>query len=72
MRQPVVTRIEVYYAIEKAFASAPLEREDLISAAREHGGRPELLETLAQLPERRRFARLRDLWEHFPDMPTGS
>lgn len=67
-----VTRIELYYAIENAFASPPVRAADLLAAAREHSARPDIISVLSDLPEDQVFKRLRDVWEHYPDMPTGS
>jgi len=67
-----VTRIELYYAIENAFISPPVDAAALIAAAREHHARPEIFDALGKLPEGEPFRRLRDVWEHFPGMPTGA
>lgn len=72
MTNDPVTRIELYYAIENAFSSPPVHAATLIAAAREHHARPEIIEALGDLPEGQPFKRLRDVWEHFPDMPTGA
>lgn len=72
MANDPVTRIELYYAIENAFTSPPTDAAVLIAAAREHHARPEIIDVLGNLPEGEQFRRLRDVWEHFPDMPTGA
>lgn len=72
MSAPTVTRIELYYAVEQAFAAAPVRREDLIDTARLRGVRAEVIDTLAKLPDDVRFNHMRELWPHYPGMPTGS
>lgn len=67
-----VTRIEMYYAIESAFASPPVTTEELSRAAHAHSARAELLTALAGLPAGHVFPRLRDVWEFYPDMATGA
>lgn len=67
-----VTRIEVYYAIESAFASPPVRPTDLIDTARSHSARTAVLDALAELPADHVFVRLRDVWTFFPTMPTGA
>ena len=71
MTSPIVTRIELYYAVEQAFAAAPVQRTDLIDVARARGVRAEVIDALANLPDDIRFAHMRDLWPHYPGMPTG-
>lgn len=72
MTSDPVTRIEVYYAIEEAFATPPVSSPDLLGAARRHGAREDILNVLVQLPQDRAFRAVREVWEFFPNMPTGS
>lgn len=67
-----VTRIELYYAIENAFATPPAHTADLLAAARSHGVRREVIDALSTLPDGHLFPRIRDVWEYYPDMPTGA
>ncbi|WP_431792056.1 DUF2795 domain-containing protein [Microbacterium paraoxydans] len=72
MTSDPVTRIEVYYAIEEAFAKPPVSSSDLLGAARRHGAREDILKVLDLIPEDQSFRAVRQVWEFFPDMPTGS
>jgi hypothetical protein len=67
-----VTRIEVYNAVADAFLSPPVAPPDLIVAANRHGARTEVVNTLAQLPHDKTFRALREVWQYYPQMPTGS
>ncbi|MGH9113756.1 MAG: DUF2795 domain-containing protein [Acidimicrobiales bacterium] len=64
----VVTRVEVIDHIGQAFAGAPLTRSDLLAAARRGAARPEVLEVLGRLPDRR-FSRPHELWTDLRDVP---
>ncbi|HKX72290.1 MAG TPA: DUF2795 domain-containing protein [Acidimicrobiales bacterium] len=63
-----VTRVEVIDHIGQAFAGAPLTRSDLLAAARLGSARPEVLELLGRLPDRR-FSRPHELWVDLRDVP---
>lgn len=67
-----VTRIEIYYAIEHAFADPPVHSENLLAQAATHNARVEVLDCLRTLPTGHLFPRIRDVWEFFPSMPTGA
>lgn len=67
-----VTRVEIYYAIEDVFATPPVRAADILAAARTRGLREEVLDALGTLPADQPFQRLRDLWQYYPDMPTGA
>src|ERR687897_206937 len=63
-----VTRVEVIDHIGQAFAGAPLTRSDLLAAARLRAPRPQVLELLGPLPDRR-FSRPHELWVDLRDVP---
>jgi hypothetical protein len=67
-----VTRVELYYAIEDAFDAPPVSASDLMVTAGQHHARIEVLNALAQLPHDRSFRHLREVWDYYPEMPTGS
>lgn len=56
--------------VKPAFESGPVSRQELIRAAEERGGGDGVIRVLSRLPEGKRFAALRDLWEHLPDVPV--
>lgn len=64
----VVTRVEVIDHIGEAFASGPLTRADLLTAARDVGARPAVIELLGTLPDRK-FARPHELWNDLAHVP---
>jgi Protein of unknown function (DUF2795) len=63
-----VTRVEVVDHIGDAFASGPLSRSDILTAAQSVGARPAVIELLGQLPDRR-FARPHELWNDLSFVP---
>lgn len=63
-----VTRVEVIDHIGAAFASGPLTRSDLLTAAQSVGARPAVIELLGQLPDRK-FARPHELWNDLSFVP---
>jgi hypothetical protein len=65
-----VTRVEVIDHVGEAFASGPLTRSDLLSAAQRVGARPAVIELLGRLPDRK-FARANDLWMDLSEVPLG-
>jgi hypothetical protein len=68
-KAPAVTRVEIVDHLEAAFADAPVQRDDLLDAVLTAGARPQLIEVLRRLPERRRFHNPRDLWQHLAEVP---
>lgn len=68
-RSHTVTRTEIADVVESAFAGHPLTRADLLAHATSHRARVDILETLAQLPDRS-FRSVRDLWPHLPGVPV--
>jgi hypothetical protein len=67
-----VSRKQLGDAVRPAFEEGPASRADLIRVAGERGAGSALTGTLARLPEGKRFAALRDLWEYLPDLPVES
>lgn len=65
----IVTRIEIADAVEEAFATPPVNKDDLLACATTGRARPEVIETLGRLPERD-YRSLRDLWPHLPGTPV--
>ncbi|MGD9736721.1 MAG: DUF2795 domain-containing protein [Solirubrobacterales bacterium] len=62
--------MELGSVVKPAFESGPASRQDLIQVAEERGGGEGVVRALSRLPEGKRFAALRDLWEHLPDLPV--
>jgi hypothetical protein len=66
-----VTRMEILDSVEHAFAGGGADRSDVLACAVGSGARPELIETLEALPERR-FNDVRDLWVELTDVPVDA
>lgn len=66
----VVTRTEIADHIEGAFGRAVLARGDLLEQAKRTGARPEVVNTIAKLPNDGAYVRLRDLWSHLSEVPV--
>lgn len=66
MTQPA-TRIEIAELIEDTLDGSTRRRHDLVAAARDAGARPQVLDTLSELPDRE-FRGLRELWEYLPEL----
>jgi len=66
----VVTRTEIADHIEGAFGRGALARGDLLEQAKRTGARPEVVKTIATLPNDRPYVRLRDLWLHLDEVPV--
>ncbi|MFG2681041.1 hypothetical protein [Streptomyces sp. NPDC048392] len=64
-----VTRIEIADQLEGLFANGAVSKHDMLIAAA--GARPEVLEVLSVLPDRR-YTELRQVWEDLPRVPVGS
>lgn len=69
-----VTRVEIVEAVQHAFqlTAQPTVPQDLVTAATASGARPAVIATLQGLDEHLQFRRLRELWEHFPQMPINA
>ncbi len=66
----IVSRMELAAVVRPAFEHAPVSREELIHVAEEGGAGEGVMRALVRLPHGKRFAALRDLWEHLPDLPV--
>ncbi|MEX2194139.1 MAG: DUF2795 domain-containing protein [Thermoleophilaceae bacterium] len=67
-----VTRLEIAEAVRDAFKSGPASRPEMVALAERQGARGEIVSLLEELPGERRFAHLRDIWAHIPDVPVGA
>lgn len=66
-----VTRMEIVEAVDPAFAGGGAERSEVLAAAIAQGARPQVIETLERLPDRR-FSEVRELWTELADVPVGA
>ena len=64
-----VTRIEIAEAVSVAFAKGGADRAQILAAAGAES-RPEVVQMLESLPDRR-YGRLNQLWEELEDVPVG-
>lgn len=64
-----VTRIEIAEAVSVAFAKGGADRAQILAAAGAET-RPEVVQVLESLPDRR-YGRLNQLWEELEDVPVG-
>lgn len=64
-----VTRIEIAEAVSDAFTEGGADRSQILAAAGADS-RPEVVELLESLPDRR-YGRLNQLWEELEDVPVG-
>lgn len=64
-----VTRIEIAEAVSVAFAKGGADRAQILAAAGADT-RPEVVQVLESLPDRR-YGRLNQLWEELEDVPVG-
>lgn len=64
-----VTRIEIAEAVSLAFAKGGADRAQILAAAGAET-RPEVVQVLESLPDRR-YGRLNQLWEELEDVPVG-
>lgn len=62
--------MEILEAVGEVFGPSGASTGDVIDAAQSHGVRPEVLEILRRLPERR-YVRANQLWEELTDLPVG-
>lgn len=67
----VVTRLEIASHVESAFDGSPIERDQLLTCAGEHGARREVMAVLSRL-QPRSYRQLRDLWGELADIPVES
>jgi hypothetical protein len=66
-----VTRLEIADAVGGVFETGGCGRDSILAAAVEAESRPELIEVLRTLPERR-YVRLNQLWEELYHIPVGA
>lgn len=64
-----VTRIEIAETVRPAFSQHGADRSQLLTAAAASRARPEILDLLGQLPDRR-YSVLNELWEHLGHVPV--
>jgi hypothetical protein len=64
-----VTRMEIVDVVHAAFENGGAERSEVLATAVARGARPQVLETLERLPDRR-FSELRELWTELPEVPV--
>jgi len=73
-----VTRVELFEAVKTAFepSASPTPTatlpKDLVAAAIASGARPAVVAELEALQDDLQIRRMRELWEHFPNMPVDS
>jgi hypothetical protein len=65
-----VTRTEIIDHVAAAFASGPATTSDLLVAAKASGARSDVVDLLAQVPDRR-YQKPHDLWVDLPGLPIG-
>lgn len=63
-----VSRMEIVDAVGSAFEAGGADRSQILTAAVATGARPEVIETLERLPDRR-FGDVRKLWQELPELP---
>jgi len=64
-----VTRLEIAEAVRSAFGGGSATRGEIVAAA-DRVSRPQVVEVLRSLPDRR-YSRLNELWEELVDVPVG-
>jgi hypothetical protein len=67
-----VTRVEIVDHLPEAFTDGPLERGQLVDVVTAAGARPQVVEVLRRLPERKRYSHPRELWQHLGEVPVES
>jgi len=65
-----VTRIEIAEAVRSAFEGGGATRDEIVAAA-DSASRPQVMDMLRSLPDRR-YSRLNELWEELHDVPVGA
>ncbi|HUG31487.1 MAG TPA: DUF2795 domain-containing protein [Acidimicrobiia bacterium] len=65
-----VTRLEIAEAVRAAFEGGGATRNEIVAAANS-ASRPQVVEVLRSLPDRR-YSRLNELWEELHDVPVGA
>jgi len=70
MQTNTVTRVEIVDTIGPAFLNGSVDRTEILAAATARRARPEVLELLGTLPDRR-FGVVNELWEELRHVPVG-
>lgn len=71
MQTKTVTRVEIVEKVGEAFAAGKgADRSEILAAATAAHARPEVLELLGTLPDRK-YGRVNDLWEELHHVPVG-
>lgn len=65
-----VTRLEIADAVGPVFGQGGATRDEIVEAGRA-SARPEIVEVLQGLPDRR-YGRLNELWEELQGIPVGA
>lgn len=65
-----LTRVAIADAVGAAFDTGSADRATLAAVAESRGADSELIAALSGLPDTT-FRRLRELWEHLPEIPIG-
>lgn len=65
-----VTRLEIAEAVRAVFEGGGATRDEIVAAA-DSAGRPQVVDVLRSLPDRR-YSRLNELWEELHDVPVGA
>lgn len=66
--QPVVTRTEIVDAIGDAFTGSEINKQTLVDTAQRGDARPEVIDLLSRLPERR-YWQPQQIWLELPNIP---
>lgn len=66
-----VTRLEMVDIVANAFRSSNPTRAELLGVAVQEGARPQIIELLQSLPDRR-YQDVRDVWTELPQVPVGA
>jgi hypothetical protein len=65
-----LTRLEIAEAVRSAFGAGGATRDEIVAAANS-SSRPQVVDVLRSLPDRR-YIRLNELWEELQDVPVGA
>lgn len=70
MQTNTVTRVEIVDTIGPVFLKGSADRTEILAVATAGQARPEVLELLGALPDRR-FGVVNELWEELRHVPVG-
>lgn len=65
-----VNRRELVDIVATAFRTSHPTRSEILGVAVEAGARPEVIELLRSVPDRR-YQDVRDIWTELPEVPAG-